>query len=471
VTRDDEILEAITRVQKSFRLEISALQTDVQRLYDRVHKLEAEAGRLPAEERVPPSEIPFAEVDYSKVEERVVDYYMGGLNRERDRVDKALQIAKETGEPVITAQQGIGRTAELNIIAGQSKSAKAARYAAMYGAHNVVAGHSSSAQAARSGCSAIHGTETGRLTSEKSNMSYDRKCDACGRECAAVPAHLEHFNCGPCRIERDKMFREIPKAVAKLVADPEGGLVSCDPPFKYKERTLQPVGGHTHSYARNDHHRPGMPGGKCIVGKSARKCACGHCSPSYVSVDQEKYEAGLKECFNKPLAPGMDNCKIGDAVRLIGGKIVGRIKEIQYTAPLQAVVEEIGGTKILTAGLHDLELVDATTQNPHFTPDVAGKYTLTVTDTTQEPGDEVVTLEVYAADHIHSIKPAGEMGETEPQECMIGKGSLNADDYPIDLEYTPTTKVAVSREPACTCADVNLPHSPDCPWKQWKDAK
>lgn len=26
-------------------------------------------------------------------------------------------------------------------------------------------------------------------------------------------------------------------------------------------------------------------------------------------------------------------------------------------------------------------------------------------------------------------------------------------------------------EPPCTCANVNLPHSPDCPWKQWKDKK
>ena len=26
-------------------------------------------------------------------------------------------------------------------------------------------------------------------------------------------------------------------------------------------------------------------------------------------------------------------------------------------------------------------------------------------------------------------------------------------------------------EPPCTCENVNLPHSSDCPWKQWKDKK
>ena len=26
-------------------------------------------------------------------------------------------------------------------------------------------------------------------------------------------------------------------------------------------------------------------------------------------------------------------------------------------------------------------------------------------------------------------------------------------------------------EPACTCENVNLPHTPNCPWKKWKDKK
>ena len=40
-------------------------------------------------------------------------------------------------------------------------------------------------------------------------------------------------------------------------------------------------------------------------------------------------------------------------------------------------------------------LADATSQNPDFTPDVAGKYNVTVTDTTLDPA-EVVTIEIHA---------------------------------------------------------------------------
>ena len=32
--------------------------------------------------------------------------------------------------------------------------------------------------------------------------------------------------------------------------------------------------------------------------------------------------------------------------------------------------------------------------------------------------------------------------------------------------YPP--KPETSREPPCTCPNVNLPHAPDCPWKKWK---
>jgi len=41
-------------------------------------------------------------------------------------------------------------------------------------------------------------------------------------------------------------------------------------------------------------------------------------------------------------------------------------------------------------------LSDAMTQSPYFTPDVAGLYTVAVTDTTRLPGNEVVNIEVYA---------------------------------------------------------------------------
>jgi hypothetical protein len=41
-------------------------------------------------------------------------------------------------------------------------------------------------------------------------------------------------------------------------------------------------------------------------------------------------------------------------------------------------------------------LDDATLQNPGFTPNSSGLYTVTVTDTTQLPGTDVITLEIYA---------------------------------------------------------------------------
>ncbi len=41
-------------------------------------------------------------------------------------------------------------------------------------------------------------------------------------------------------------------------------------------------------------------------------------------------------------------------------------------------------------------LMDAITPNPYFVPDVSGRYLLTVTDTTRDPGTETVTLEIYA---------------------------------------------------------------------------
>ena len=41
-------------------------------------------------------------------------------------------------------------------------------------------------------------------------------------------------------------------------------------------------------------------------------------------------------------------------------------------------------------------LIDATSQDPYFTPDVSGVYTVTVTDTTRAPGDQVVSIPVYA---------------------------------------------------------------------------
>jgi hypothetical protein len=60
--------------------------------------------------------------------------------------------------------------------------------------------------------------------------------------------------------------------------------------------------------------------------------------------------------------------------------------------------------------------VDATAQNPHFTPDRAGRYTVTVTDTTASPS-EVVTIDIDAGNWIGAISGQDANGRPEATAC------------------------------------------------------
>jgi hypothetical protein len=545
--------------------------------------------------------------DYERIEKRMMEHYFW---EEKKRLERIGEEVDKSGVPQITAQQE-SKTTTLRELYGGGRMSPSARMP--------VQGI---------------GTETGRLTSEKSNMCYDRKCDSCGRECAAVPANLIHFNCGPCRFaERELTMRvvsqvkeagktglalhDIQKAVAEVAKHPHaiapnGNRIACDPhvsdllahmpvlpsrkeriyldePHKYKSQ-----GAHAHSPPSDgfggflhpgDHRRKtftvrpcenGTPGGRCLYSLApvvnAHECQCDKCvsgretisigrpdEQGYVYVDKEKYDAGIAACFNKPLAPGMNHCKIGDAVQLIvawsPGKRVGRIKEIQYTAPLQAVVEyETGVTE--THQLHKLELVNACVEVSEEAEATDERYCRHLGRFLAANGrfpnwEEAQRIRNYAH---QAPSPAGEAGETEPQECKLGKESDADDEFPCSctnvkmghnpdtcelreanvgtfdrfafpliraffpslkeatknplveeemtardaeesnrpalssekrdelydagkgVKYEPgTTKIVVQfnlpQEPPCTCENVNLPHTPNCPWKKWKNSK
>jgi hypothetical protein len=61
-------------------------------------------------------------------------------------------------------------------------------------------------------------------------------------------------------------------------------------------------------------------------------------------------------------------------------------------------------------------LVDATEQNPYFTPDRAGRYTVTVTDTTKSPA-AVVTIDIDAGNWVGAISGQDANGRPESTAC------------------------------------------------------
>ena len=77
------------------------------------------------------------------------------------------------------------------------------------------------------------------------------------------------------------------------------------------------------------------------------------------------------------------------------------------------------------------ELADAMGQNPAFTPDVAGVYTVTVTDTTQAPGDELVTLEIHAGTWRGVIEGQDEDGRPVASEACTAchNGTIAPDKF------------------------------------------
>lgn len=63
-------------------------------------------------------------------------------------------------------------------------------------------------------------------------------------------------------------------------------------------------------------------------------------------------------------------------------------------------------------------LTDGTTQNPYFTPDVAGQYVVTVTNLTVDPA-EIVTLNIYAGEWFGAISGQDAQGLPQAQNCTI----------------------------------------------------
>ncbi len=102
-------------------------------------------------------------------------------------------------------------------------------------------------------------------------------------------------------------------------------------------------------------------------------------------------------------APGLHNVPIGRAV-LLHGKT-----QATYDWALD------GPTGSRAA------LTDATTQNPYFTPDVTGLYTVTVTDLTASPAAEV-TLEIYAGTWSGGITGQDANGLPTAEDCTLCHG-------------------------------------------------
>lgn len=102
-----------------------------------------------------------------------------------------------------------------------------------------------------------------------------------------------------------------------------------------------------------------------------------------------------------PVSPGLRNVPIGLPV-LLHGKDLG--EGAAYDWALQTPE---GSAAVLS---------DATSQNPYFTPDEDGAYTVTVTDTTTDPS-QVVTLEITAGTWRGAISGQDINGRPESTSC------------------------------------------------------
>jgi hypothetical protein len=99
--------------------------------------------------------------------------------------------------------------------------------------------------------------------------------------------------------------------------------------------------------------------------------------------------------------PGLGNVPVGVPVLLHG-------KDLDNGAPYDWALTAPAGS--------GTALTDATEQNPSFTPDRAGSYTITVTDTTQEP-PAVVTLTINAGNWVGAITGQDDDGRPEATAC------------------------------------------------------
>jgi hypothetical protein len=114
--------------------------------------------------------------------------------------------------------------------------------------------------------------------------------------------------------------------------------------------------------------------------------------------------------------PGLQNVAVGVPLLLHGKDLGdGAVYDWNLTAPA-------GSTATLT---------DATSQNPYFTPDRAGRYTVTVTDTTEQPA-EVVTLNIDAGNWVGAISGQDANGRPESTACTVCHNDVIAPDQFTD---------------------------------------
>ena len=129
-------------------------------------------------------------------------------------------------------------------------------------------------------------------------------------------------------------------------------------------------------------------------------------------------------------SPGIRNVPIGRSVLLHGRDHVDE-NEDGLNDDTGADIHAYDWALTPPAG-SSATLSDAATQSPYFTPDAEGMYTLTVTDTTQLPGDEVVTIEVHAGTWEGAITGQDMDGRPLAEDCTTCHDGGDAPD-----QFTP----------------------------------
>jgi hypothetical protein len=132
-----------------------------------------------------------------------------------------------------------------------------------------------------------------------------------------------------------------------------------------------------------------------------------------VTTTSGTYNADVEIHAELPWKPalGIRNVPIGNSV-LIHGK-----------------TQDSYNWSLTSPGGSGASLVDGTTQNPYFTPDVSGMYSVTVTDQTTDPA-EAVTLEIYAGTWEGAISGIAADGRPESAACTVcHNGTIAGDTF------------------------------------------
>ena len=101
-------------------------------------------------------------------------------------------------------------------------------------------------------------------------------------------------------------------------------------------------------------------------------------------------------------------------------------------------------------------LTDPDQQNPEFVPDVDGRYTLQITDTTRLPGNEDVVIEIWAGTWEGVITGQDANGLPEAENCTVCHNDVIAED-----NFTPWSGTGHA-EIFSTLLDTNPRYSASC---------